>query len=173
MAGTILDQKVFEYLVERTLPMLSQHFKVRDIPLSLASLPWFLSLYLASMPVVFAFRVVDCVLAIRTQSAPCFSFSLFPFWSRSSSLPKTDWVEQFSFHFIIPLAQRRFYFKSGDQFLLGLKNPAQSELGVLNYEITVLFSAVTSLGERKFEAFWLVKLLIRLFMTPYDHFFPL
>ncbi|PLW14373.1 hypothetical protein PCASD_19392 [Puccinia coronata f. sp. avenae] len=62
MAGTILDQKVFEYLVERTLPMLSQHFKERDIQLSLASLPWFLSLYLASMPLVFAFRVVDCVL---------------------------------------------------------------------------------------------------------------
>ncbi|OAV99947.1 hypothetical protein PTTG_01439 [Puccinia triticina 1-1 BBBD Race 1] len=62
MAGTILDQKVFEYLVERTLPMLSQHFKTREIQLSLASLPWFLSLYLASMPLVFAFRVVDCVL---------------------------------------------------------------------------------------------------------------
>jgi len=62
MAGTILDQKVFEYLVEKTLPMLSQHFKARDIQLSLASLPWFLSLYLASMPLVFAFRVVDCVL---------------------------------------------------------------------------------------------------------------
>lgn len=62
MAGTILDQKVFEYLVERTLPILSQHFKARDIQLSLASLPWFLSLYLASMPLVFAFRVVDCVL---------------------------------------------------------------------------------------------------------------
>ncbi|EFP78070.2 uncharacterized protein PGTG_04026 [Puccinia graminis f. sp. tritici CRL 75-36-700-3] len=62
MAGTILDQKVFEYLVERTLPMLSQHFKSREIQLSLASLPWFLSLYLASMPLVFAFRVVDCVL---------------------------------------------------------------------------------------------------------------
>ncbi|KAI7943664.1 hypothetical protein MJO28_011192 [Puccinia striiformis f. sp. tritici] len=62
MAGTILDQKVFEYLVETTLPILSQHFKSKEIQLSLASLPWFLSLYLASMPLVFAFRVVDCVL---------------------------------------------------------------------------------------------------------------
>ncbi|KAH9812374.1 hypothetical protein DFH28DRAFT_1061793 [Melampsora americana] len=62
MAGTILDQKVFEHLVEKTLPMLSQYFKSKDIQLSLASLPWFLSLYLASMPLVFAFRIVDCVL---------------------------------------------------------------------------------------------------------------
>ncbi|KAG0142208.1 hypothetical protein CROQUDRAFT_662847 [Cronartium quercuum f. sp. fusiforme G11] len=62
MAGTILDQKVFEHLVEKTLPMLSQYFKSKEIQLSLASLPWFLSLYLASMPLVFAFRVVDCVL---------------------------------------------------------------------------------------------------------------
>lgn len=62
MAGTILDQKVFEYLVEKTLPILFQHFKLHEIQLSLASLPWFLSLYLASMPLVFAFRVVDCVL---------------------------------------------------------------------------------------------------------------
>lgn len=62
MAGTILDQKVFEHLVEKTLPLLSQYFKSKDIQLSLASLPWFLSLYLASMPLVFAFRIVDCVL---------------------------------------------------------------------------------------------------------------
>ncbi|EGG09085.1 uncharacterized protein MELLADRAFT_77188 [Melampsora larici-populina 98AG31] len=62
MAGTILDQKVFEHLAEKTLPMLSQYFKSKEIQLSLASLPWFLSLYLASMPLVFAFRIVDCVL---------------------------------------------------------------------------------------------------------------
>ncbi|POW02959.1 hypothetical protein PSTT_11408 [Puccinia striiformis] len=33
MAGTILDQKVFEYLVETTLPILSQHFKSKEIQL--------------------------------------------------------------------------------------------------------------------------------------------
>ncbi|MBW0492038.1 hypothetical protein O181_031753 [Austropuccinia psidii MF-1] len=62
MAGTILDQKVFEHLVEKTLPMISTYFKSKEIQLSLASLPWFLSLYLASMPLIFAFRVVDCIL---------------------------------------------------------------------------------------------------------------
>ncbi|CAH7685043.1 rab-GTPase-TBC domain-containing protein [Phakopsora pachyrhizi] len=62
MAGTVLDQKVFEHLVEKTLPMILSYFKSKEIQLSLASLPWFLSLYLASMPLVFAFRIVDCVL---------------------------------------------------------------------------------------------------------------
>lgn len=62
MAGTVLDQKVFENLVHRTLPMIHEHFVAQDIQLSVASLPWFLSMYLSSMPLVFAFRVVDCVL---------------------------------------------------------------------------------------------------------------
>jgi hypothetical protein len=60
MFGTVLDQKVFEALVHRMLPMLQNHFATNDIQLSMASLPWFLSLYINSMPLVFAFRVVDC-----------------------------------------------------------------------------------------------------------------
>jgi hypothetical protein len=94
MAGTILDQKVFEYLVERTLPMLSQHFKERDIQLSLASLPWFLSLYLASMPLVFAFRVVDCVLLFGPRVCfffiTCISLIALAVRARLSGFPLTD-----------------------------------------------------------------------------------
>ncbi|CEH13226.1 tbc-domain-containing protein [Ceraceosorus bombacis] len=64
MSGTILDQKVFEHLVQRTLPMIHDHFLQTDIQLSVASLPWFLSLYINSMPMVFAFRIVDCFMAM-------------------------------------------------------------------------------------------------------------
>ncbi|GAA5832894.1 hypothetical protein JCM11251_000520 [Rhodosporidiobolus azoricus] len=60
MYGTVLDQRVFEHLVQRCLPTLHEHFVQADIQLSVASLPWFLSLYISSMPMVFAFRIIDC-----------------------------------------------------------------------------------------------------------------
>ncbi|KAF8074543.1 rab-GTPase-TBC domain-containing protein [Lyophyllum atratum] len=60
MHGTLLDQRVFESLVQRTLPIIHDHFQAVDVQLSVASLPWFLSLYINSMPMIFAFRIVDC-----------------------------------------------------------------------------------------------------------------
>jgi hypothetical protein len=59
MYGTLLDQKVFEGLVEKTMPVLWEHLVKSDVQLSVVSLPWFLSLYVNSMPLVFAFRVLD------------------------------------------------------------------------------------------------------------------
>lgn len=59
MYGTLLDQKVFEALVEKTMPILWEHLVKSDVQLSVVSLPWFLSLYVNSMPLVFAFRVLD------------------------------------------------------------------------------------------------------------------
>jgi len=59
MYGTLLDQKVFESLVEKTMPILWNHITKNDIQLSVVSLPWFLSLFLNSMPLVFAFRIID------------------------------------------------------------------------------------------------------------------
>lgn len=59
MYGTLLDQKVFESLVQETMPMLWDHINKHDIQLSVVSLPWFLSLYLNSLPLVYAFRILD------------------------------------------------------------------------------------------------------------------
>ncbi|KAI4111467.1 MAG: hypothetical protein LQ345_006801 [Seirophora villosa] len=59
MYGTILDQRVFESLVEKTMPILWNHLVKSDVQLSVVSLPWFLSLYINSMPLVFAMRVLD------------------------------------------------------------------------------------------------------------------
>ncbi|EIW71253.1 hypothetical protein TREMEDRAFT_71100 [Tremella mesenterica DSM 1558] len=67
MEGTLLDQRVFEAVVGRCLPMIKDHFTSVDVQLSVASLPWFLSLYINSMPLIFAFRVVDCVLAMGVK----------------------------------------------------------------------------------------------------------
>ncbi|MCJ1388563.1 hypothetical protein MMC18_001410 [Xylographa bjoerkii] len=59
MYGTLLDQRVFESLVEKTMPILWEHLVKSDVQLSVVSLPWFLSLYINSMPLGFAFRVLD------------------------------------------------------------------------------------------------------------------
>lgn len=40
MEGTLLDQRVFEALVQRCLPMIKDHFASVDVQLSVASLPW-------------------------------------------------------------------------------------------------------------------------------------
>lgn len=39
MEGTLLDQRVFEALVGRCLPMIYQHFQEVDVQISVASLP--------------------------------------------------------------------------------------------------------------------------------------
>jgi TBC1 domain family member 8/9 len=59
MYGTLLDQRVFESLVEKTMPILHHHFIKTDIQLSVVSLPWFLSLFINSMPLDKAMRVLD------------------------------------------------------------------------------------------------------------------
>jgi len=64
MWGTLLDQRVFEALVHRCLPIIHERFLAVDVQLSVASLPWFLSLYINSMPLIFAFRIVDCFFAM-------------------------------------------------------------------------------------------------------------
>jgi hypothetical protein len=42
-----LDQRVFESLVQRCLPMIHDHFQEVDVQLSVASLPWFLSSFMS------------------------------------------------------------------------------------------------------------------------------
>ena len=59
MYGTLLDQKVFESLTCQKMPILWDHLVKSDVQLSVVSLPWFLSLYINSMPLIYAFRVLD------------------------------------------------------------------------------------------------------------------
>ncbi|KAI8990953.1 rab-GTPase-TBC domain-containing protein [Mycotypha africana] len=59
MYGALLDQIVFEKLVQRTMPLLWEHFQKTNVELSVACLPWFLSLYINSMPLEYAVRVLD------------------------------------------------------------------------------------------------------------------
>ncbi|KAJ2157351.1 GTPase activating protein (GAP) [Coemansia sp. RSA 552] len=60
MYGASLDQSIFQALVEETMPMLANSLQRHDIQLSIACLPWFLTLFVNSMPLVYALRVLDC-----------------------------------------------------------------------------------------------------------------
>ncbi|WBW70878.1 Rab GAP [Schizosaccharomyces osmophilus] len=59
MYGTLIDQQVYETLVQRLMPNLHAHFVNKDIQLSIISLPWFLSLFFCTMPLPYAFRLMD------------------------------------------------------------------------------------------------------------------
>lgn len=93
MYGTVLDQRVFEHLVQRCLPTIHEHFVRADIQLSVASLPWFLSLYISSMPMVFAFRIIDCFFLMGPKV-------LFQVGSVSSRFLEVPWyiADSFRFH---------------------------------------------------------------------------
>ncbi|CAG8793241.1 1350_t:CDS:1, partial [Cetraspora pellucida] len=60
MYGAILDQMIFEHYVQIKMPSLYSHFQRVDVQLTVACFPWFLSLYINSMPLTYAFRVLDC-----------------------------------------------------------------------------------------------------------------
>lgn len=62
MYGMLLDQKVLETLVEKTMPILWNHLVAMDVPLSVVSMPWFLSLFANSMPLPYAFRIIDILM---------------------------------------------------------------------------------------------------------------
>lgn len=60
MYGVLLDQVVLEELVKKYIPKITEHFVEREIQLSVACLPWFLTLFINSMPLPFVFRILDC-----------------------------------------------------------------------------------------------------------------
>ncbi|KAJ2390416.1 GTPase activating protein (GAP) [Coemansia sp. RSA 2611] len=60
MYGASLDQAIFQSLVDETMPSLARSLQTHDIQLSIACLPWFLTLFVNSMPLVYALRVLDC-----------------------------------------------------------------------------------------------------------------
>jgi hypothetical protein len=49
--GTEIDSKVFEVLVEKTLPQIADHFKSIDIPIQMMPLRWFMCLFISWLPI--------------------------------------------------------------------------------------------------------------------------
>lgn len=59
MVGAVIDNNVFEILVDKLMPVLGDHLRQHDIQLSVACLPWFLTLYVNSLPLPYALRIMD------------------------------------------------------------------------------------------------------------------
>lgn len=60
MVGAVIDNHVFDVMVSKFMPVLGNHIKAHDIQLSVACLPWFLTLYVNSLPLPYALRIMDC-----------------------------------------------------------------------------------------------------------------
>ncbi|KAJ3314442.1 hypothetical protein HDV04_000424 [Boothiomyces sp. JEL0838] len=60
MVGAVIDNNVFEKLVKQFMPILGDHLQKYEIQLSVACLPWFLTLFVNSFPLPYALRVLDC-----------------------------------------------------------------------------------------------------------------
>lgn len=59
MYGVVIDQLVLEDLISEHLPALWKHFKQHGLQISVASTPWLLTLFINTMPLHLAFRVLD------------------------------------------------------------------------------------------------------------------
>ncbi len=50
MIGSIVDQRIFEGLMQERVPHITEHLEELDLPLQLISLPWFLCLFIGYVP---------------------------------------------------------------------------------------------------------------------------
>ncbi|KAI8870041.1 TBC-domain-containing protein [Ramicandelaber brevisporus] len=60
MYGASLDQAIFADQIRESMPILSDHFAANDIQVQVACLPWFLTLFVNTMPLEYAARILDC-----------------------------------------------------------------------------------------------------------------
>uniref|UniRef100_A0A6B2KZS6 Rab-GAP TBC domain-containing protein n=1 Tax=Arcella intermedia TaxID=1963864 RepID=A0A6B2KZS6_9EUKA len=67
MMGALVEQKIFEYLLEFFIPEVANHCKVKDVPISIISGQWFLSLSIGNAPLEVSFRILDCWLCINKE----------------------------------------------------------------------------------------------------------
>ncbi|KAG0257576.1 TBC1 domain member 9 [Actinomortierella ambigua] len=61
LVGVLVDQRVFDSLVSTTLPILTSHLKdALGMDLGTLTVPWFVCLYLSTIPFPLSARVLDC-----------------------------------------------------------------------------------------------------------------
>ncbi|KAJ3414905.1 hypothetical protein HDV05_005854 [Chytridiales sp. JEL 0842] len=59
LVGSVVDQQVFTHLVQTHLPMLWAHMQKLYMDLSMFSVPWFVCLYLNTVPIKIAIKLLD------------------------------------------------------------------------------------------------------------------
>lgn len=60
MIGSMIDQRIFEILMSRHLPELYNRLQEVGILLQIISFPWFMTMFMTSLPYEVSARVLDC-----------------------------------------------------------------------------------------------------------------
>lgn len=60
MIGTIVDQRIFENLMEERAPAIKSHLEKIGVPLAMITLPWFMCLFIGDFPLELSLRILDC-----------------------------------------------------------------------------------------------------------------
>lgn len=59
MVGAIIDQNVFEALLQERLPDLYKHFQTKNVPVPAVTMGWFICLFISYLPFHAALRIMD------------------------------------------------------------------------------------------------------------------
>jgi len=97
MLGSLVEQKIFEFLLEYFMPDIAKHFHECDVPVSVITAQWFLCLFIGHVPLEVAFRILDRWFCVNTDAL--FQVGLALIKLRKNELFKAKRVEQFSFVF--------------------------------------------------------------------------
>jgi hypothetical protein len=59
LVGSIVDQQLFEDLVDKLMPQVSRHFSNLGISIGIITCPWFMCLFIGYVPLEASFRILD------------------------------------------------------------------------------------------------------------------
>lgn len=62
MVGTIVDQRLFVFLIKKNFPKLYSHLEKINFTYEAITTKWFVSLFVGVLPAEMSFRVMDCVM---------------------------------------------------------------------------------------------------------------
>ncbi|OBZ89536.1 hypothetical protein A0J61_02414 [Choanephora cucurbitarum] len=153
MYGALLDQIVFEKLVEKTMPILWSHFKKTNVELSVACLPWFLSLYVNSMPLEFALQIailkVNGEELLQSRDDGAFLDIFKSFFQSVGTQEKTASGEKYikltKFNEIMLIAYREFSLVT-DEMVVDMRRENQLKIGA-NIESFAKRTAIRNLKD--------------------------
>jgi len=76
MIGSIVDQRIFEELLDERLPNVAKHLRSINVPVMLISLPWFLCLFATIFDTEVTTHIMDLFLCDPNHSTILFVLAL-------------------------------------------------------------------------------------------------
>jgi len=76
LVSSIVDEKLFAFLMGHFLPKLNDHLKGLDVPLGLACQPWFLCLFVGYVPMEISLQILDWFFYKGSESLFCVALAI-------------------------------------------------------------------------------------------------